>query len=335
MFKQPNLLFRLTAIIAAVLLCFSSFTRSNKASGISDDLKKTDRMSARKNLTNPAIDSITIPLKRAGRLFLIEAIIDDEAGNLIFDTGATGLVLNKSYFRNHTVVDQQSSNGITGSVEKVENINIEQIKVSDLLFKNISANLANLGHIENRRGIKVLGLFGFDLIRDYEIIINSKNNQLTLHCIDKKGNRTGLISKNFNASYSQKIETLNNIVFIKGNIGGKTLRFCFDTGAETNAVSNLANKHVLNTIAINRKTDLHGAGSAKSEVLFGVMNDFTLGNTRLNNMETIVTNLEHLNEAYGMHIDGMLGYNFVTKGILCINFKKKLLGVSFPKTSEL
>src|SRR5665811_2491396 len=30
--------------------------------------------------------SITIPLKRAGRLFLIEARIGDQVGNLIFDT---------------------------------------------------------------------------------------------------------------------------------------------------------------------------------------------------------------------------------------------------------
>jgi len=30
--------------------------------------------------------SITIPLKRVGRLFLIEANIDNQVGNLIFDT---------------------------------------------------------------------------------------------------------------------------------------------------------------------------------------------------------------------------------------------------------
>src|SRR5512138_3041409 len=42
----------------------------------------------------------TIPLKRAGRLFMIEVVIDGITGNLIFDTGASKLVLNSTYFRN-------------------------------------------------------------------------------------------------------------------------------------------------------------------------------------------------------------------------------------------
>jgi len=50
--------------------------------------------------------SITIPLKRAGRLFLIEATIDDQEGNLVFDTGSSGLVLNKTYFRKYTASEK-------------------------------------------------------------------------------------------------------------------------------------------------------------------------------------------------------------------------------------
>ena len=32
-------------------------------------------------------------------------------------------------------------------------------------------------------------------------------------------------------------------------------------------------------------------------------------------METIVTNLDDLSEAYGTRIDGMLGYSFLEQGI--------------------
>ena len=51
------------------------------------------------------IESITIPLKRAGRLFLLEAHIDEESGNFIFDTGAADLVLNSTYFRKYITMD--------------------------------------------------------------------------------------------------------------------------------------------------------------------------------------------------------------------------------------
>src|ERR1035437_6155768 len=74
-------------------------------------------------------DSIVIPLKRTGRLFFIEANVDDETGNLVFDTGANGLVLNSTYFRNHVKSGGSISTGITGSVGTVEQISISKIEL--------------------------------------------------------------------------------------------------------------------------------------------------------------------------------------------------------------
>ena len=45
------------------------------------------------------LESVIIPLKRVGRLFLMEAKIDDLTGDFLFDTGAAQLVLNSTYFR--------------------------------------------------------------------------------------------------------------------------------------------------------------------------------------------------------------------------------------------
>ena len=48
-------------------------------------------------------DSILIPLKRAGNLFLIEARIDTMVGNFIVYLGAPYLVLNATYFRDYEI----------------------------------------------------------------------------------------------------------------------------------------------------------------------------------------------------------------------------------------
>lgn len=287
-----------------------------------------------KNLLNNNFDSLTIPLKRAGRLIMIEATVDDEEGNLIFDTGATNLVLNRTYFRNHVVSDDITSKGITGSVGKVEAITVDRLFISDLSFKKVMANLADLGHIENKRGVKILGLFGFNLFRDFEILIDVHNGVLQLHRIDKKGERVHPNAA-FKLDYTQKMDVVNNIVLIRGVVGGKSVRFCLDTGAETNAISSDCPNAVLKTITINRKSDLHGAGSVINQVLFGTMNDFVLGDTHLHRMETIITNLDYLNEAYGVHIGGMLGFNFLMKGIICINFEKSQFGICYNKSMDL
>ncbi len=61
------------------------------------------------------------------------------------------------------------------------------------------------------------------------------------------------------------------------------------------------------------------------------MNDFKLGNSPLNGMETIITDLDPLSDAYGVAIDGMLGFNFIQKGIITINLAKKQFGIRFSK----
>lgn len=278
-------------------------------------------------------DSVVIPLKKAGRLLLIDATVDEQTGNLVFDTGASGLVLNSTYFREHVRTSGNSTGGITGAVGKVERISVEEMKFGNLMYQKMRADLVNLGHIENRRGVKILGLIGFSMMKNLEIVLNAENGELRLYKLDKSGNRISGKASAVKPDYNQKIEGNGNILFLKGAIAGKSLNFCFDTGAETNAISSDANKNILSTLTITRRMELKGAGSAKSEVLFGRMNDFSIGNKQISGMETIVTSLFAMSEAYNTKIDGMLGYSFLEQGTISINFVKRQFGVNFKKES--
>lgn len=276
-------------------------------------------------------DSLVIPLKRAGRLLMIEAKVDSEIGNLVFDTGADNLVFNSTYFRNHNKSAGANSNGINGNIGAVETITLEKLEFADLTYKKVRVDITNLGHIENRRGVKILGLIGFNMFRDFEIIIDIRNNQLKLFRLDKSGNRMTPGNPKFIPDQSQKIYGNSNILFLEGKISGRNLRFCFDTGAETNVISSFSNKNILNSLTITRRSKLKGAGTSGSEVLYGRMNDFTLGDRPIGGMETIISDLGALSEAYGTRIDGMLGYNFMEQGTLCINFITKQFGIQFNK----
>jgi len=279
-------------------------------------------------------DSVVIPLKRAGRLFLIDAKVGEETGNLVFDSGANGLVLNSTYFRNHVKSGGSTPTGVTGAVGAVEQIYVKQIEFAGLTYKSVMADVTDLGHIENRRGVKILGLIGFSMMRRLEIIIDIRNNQLKLYRIDKEGNRLNSSLSKFKADYTQKIVGNSNILFLKGIISGKTLNFCFDTGCETNVICSDCNRGIMNTLTITGRSKLSGTGSAGSEVLFGRMNDFAIGNIQIPNMDTVITNLDALSESYGTKIDGMLGYNFLEQGIISINFVKREFGIRFIKAEK-
>jgi predicted aspartyl protease len=272
---------------------------------------------------------IVVPLKNSGKLFMVDAVIDGQSGNLIFDTGATDIVLNKTYFRKYVTKNSLPSNCITGNVNETTIINIDSLKISDLVLKKFHATLADLGHIENSRGIKVLGLFGFAMLKNFEIIIDIPRQQLQLYRIDAHGDRINRLVTAFVPVYSQKLEVSKEIVFVRATIAGKELRFCLDTGAETNAISSNISRSVLSTVKITNKSKLQGVGSGQPDVLLGTMTEFRFGNQDLAPMVTLVSNLDPLSDAYEKQTDGMLGYEFLKKGTICINFVKKQIGIIY------
>lgn len=264
-----------------------------------------------------------IPLKRAGRIFMIEATINNQTGNFIFDTGAQGLVLNKTYFRNYVLNEDGSANGITGKTTQSGWTNIQNLSFSGISYSKIRADIADLRHIENKKGIKVLGLLGFGMFKDFEIVIDLKHSQLEINPRPQEDVLDSVqIQDSLSAQTLLTIENQYPVVILEGMIKNKRLRFCLDTGAETNVLCSSSSSKVLNTVEIKRSSALTGAGAQSEEVLFGTMNEFWFNNNQMNGMDVIVTNLDYLSEAYGTHIDGMLGYSFLVKGKAYINYSK-------------
>ncbi|MCX6281220.1 MAG: pepsin/retropepsin-like aspartic protease family protein [Bacteroidetes bacterium] len=277
-------------------------------------------------------DEITIPLKRAGRLLMMEARIDNETGNFIFDTGSSRLVLNSTYFRKYVSIEAGERGGITGGVASVRQTKVSRIQISGFACTNILADMADLGHIENRRGVKILGLMGLSLLKNMEIVIDVRHNELHLYRLDRSGNRISPGSKEFKSDVSQKIQMYQDILFVCPKIGGKILSFCLDTGAESNVISSASSKKVMNTVSITRRSGLVGSGTLSAEALYGTLNDFVLGGQQLPQMQTIITNLDNMSAAFGLTVDGMLGYDFFSKGLICINLVKLEMKISFNKS---
>jgi hypothetical protein len=201
--------------------------------------------------------------------------------------------------------------GITVSTGTIQHVQIKNVDVAGLSYRDLTVDVTNLGHIETRRGVKVLGLFSLSMLKGLEMVIDLNHNELRLYRLDKTGNRISVQQNEFNADITEKVELYHNILFVKAKIGGKVLDFCLDTGAESNVLNSYASKKVLSTVTILRRSDLVGAGSGEAEVILGKLNDFTLGERPIPGMQTIIASLDALSATYGYTIDGVLGYDFL------------------------
>lgn len=273
-------------------------------------------------------DVLAIPLKRVQNLFLIEARVDTVVGNFILDTGAPNLVLNKTYFTKGRPSPGTSQYGVTGGANTVLNTTVDSLVINELFYTNVDADIINLGHLEDARGVKIIGLLGASLFSNMELELDLRNNMLYLYKLDDDDNRvTGKHTDT--ADLEIDLTDYNDIIFLETRIANKKLRFCLDTGAERNVLSNAVSNKILSHFTLTTSGNLAGSGNSGQLVLNGVIDSITIGTKSFGNMPFLLTSLGYLELVYGTQLNGILGYDFLSKGKTVINMRKKKLSMYF------
>jgi hypothetical protein len=274
------------------------------------------------------LNNASVPLKKAGNLLLVDATVDGVSGVFVLDTGAPGLVLNETYFRDGLPTYGAAGGGISGTQIKRTTRNVERFEFSGLVFEDIKADVINLRHIENAKRVKVLGLIGAKFINDFEIIIDTRKMNMKMIVVDRKGEHVEPYKDDNVYDIEQKAMMFNNVVVSYIPIGGKKVCFCLDTGAERNIIDNQSHKNILEKVSITGRSRIHGASSEKVEVLYGKMNDFNIAGHSFNGMNVILMDLSIMRQSFGINVGGMLGHDFFNLGVIRINLRKKLMSIA-------
>lgn len=275
-----------------------------------------------------------IPFKLIDHLIVVEAELLNKKGNFIIDTGAESMILNKAHFTNlyeHHRKRNQSS-GVLNSIEDSYEKKIKEFTLHNFKLENKDSDVINLSHIERTKKVKILGIIGYNILKDYEVFIDMHLNQITLTKVDRFGNRLD------NKVYLEKIvdslnfNLKNHTIVVKGTINNKEVKLGIDTAAEFNQINKRINKEVLKYFIPKKRLILRGASNRRIEVLAGKLHRVKLSKTiYFGPMHTVLTNLNKMNEAFGTDLDGVLGYEFFAQKRTIINYKKeKLYFINYP-----
>jgi hypothetical protein len=265
--------------------------------------------------------SCIIPFTRAGNLILIQAKADTASGFFVLDTGTPGLVLNLTYFRRYPTSNPVESGGVTGGTLSAQT-SVDSFHLGPISYRHIDADLINLGHIENNKGVKIFGLMGLSLFERFEMIIDYNTNSLYLHLINKKEAATYrspqlLDSTTYNI-IPIDIEEHKMIVYLF--LKGRKLKFIIDSGAETNVLDSRLPGKIFEQVEITRRVILNGSGNHKVEALYGDVKGLRLGNQDIAALPVLITNLQSMCDAYNNCLDGMLGFDFLSLHKIGFNF---------------
>lgn len=275
-------------------------------------------------MINP--NTIYIPFSLAGRLITVEARVDTFQGNFLLDTGAERLLLNRRYFgRPGHVSASVSAVGNTGQVLDVDKHWIDTLHWDNLFFKNVQTNIVDLSHIERKKHLQIIGIIGYDVFRDFEIFLDFQLMQIVLTRLDRRGYRIDSTAIWETPIDSVDFKLAKHFVVLKGKVGETNLRFGLDSGAELNLIDRRVKRKVFDQFDIVKRVRMLGAGQNTIEVVAGSLRDVYIGQQHTDSMRTLITSLSDMNLNFGIRLDGVLGYEFLSTRRTLINYKRKKL----------
>jgi hypothetical protein len=273
--------------------------------------------------------SCTIPFTTAGKLILLKGKVDTTEGNFILDTGAPGLVLNVTYFRSYATSEANDGEqkAIAGAAAFYGKTTVDKFKLGTFNYYRTEADLVSLGNLETKRGVKILGLLGVAMFTQCEMIIDYEKNEIHLHYIGKKERNTYQHEMITNAKnmVSCPFDLNENRILVNTSLLGKDLKFVIDYGAESNILDSRLPDKILDSIDVQGRVLLAGAGTKRLEALSGTIQGLALAGVKADTLPVIVMDLQYTCFGDGQCINGVLGYDFLSRYKLCFNFVKRIL----------
>lgn len=279
--------------------------------------------------TGPNI--IRVPFTLTGTLITVRARIDTLEGNFFFDTGAGSLLLNARHFSRQGLT-ASAGGGVTGRVRLLGSSRVDTFRLDNLTVTEVDAAMADLSHLENAKKIDLVGLIGYNVFKDYEVLLDYASSLLILVRIDPKGNRMEDIPAwEYQSLGSFPVTMAGHVAVLRLKFGKTGRYFAVDSGAEQNLLSNASGGRFLKeNFEIERRVKLRGVGNAGIEVLSGTLSNARLDTLLLKPMATLITNLGEINAVYQTEVDGVLGYEFLSQRPVSINHRKRRLTFYTP-----
>ena len=294
-------------ITTCLILCFINCLAISQS-----DVAYLNTESEKFSATNLAASYVPFSLQN-GKIF-INATIDGKRGSFILDTGATGIILNQK--PNNT--SKIKATGATGELS-VGTVQVNSFEIGHLNLTDFEAYALDISHLEQVNKRDILGLVGFDVLSNFEVLFDCKQNQIVL--LPNRGNQ---LHKESEPIAEWKFSLNGHLPVIKMKIGKQQLNIGIDSGAQDNLMEQkLFNKLPKQTIGKKGQMELRGLDGQITLVNTAWLSDATLKGHELSTMNYLFADLSAINDMSTQKIDGLLGFPFFEGKKISINYQKR------------
>lgn len=250
-----------------------------------------------------------------GGMIFIEANVNGKDGTFILDTGAPGLILNEKPLKKS---EDLVAGGINGTVE-IGEVAIQNFAWGIINLSNIKGYSLDISHLEESFEKDIAGLIGFDVLADFELLFDYENKEVQILSAHKNE-----LHKNNKPLQKISFQKQGHLPVIQAKIGKKNYYFGIDTGAEVNLLdAAILERLDENLLQINESTTIQGLDNSPQLVQTGTIKNTKIQATNFPEMDYLFVDFSAINKNRDTKIDGLLGFTFLAKSKVSINYKKQ------------
>lgn len=257
-------------------------------------------------VTKDDLISLSFQLDRG--MIYVKAAVEGQTGDFILDTGAPGLVVNE--------IPQVTTTGYQAqSCSQEVVIGVKPVKTfswANRTLRNLEAITLDLSHLDKLHNAEVVGMIGYELLKNNTLFIDYQRNELLL------------LKNKMNVALAAPVakipfELYDHLPVIEVVIGGQTFRLGIDTGAATNLLDKKGASQLGDFIQGGAIEEIQGLDQGVQQVAVAHLEGVKTAGFEFSG-KFLLLDLSHL-EMDKLHpLDGLLGYQFLSNYRVAIDY---------------
>lgn len=303
-----------------------TFNEDNKLSALNLFKMKVKSINGESEVIKSNEDIIEIPFEFAGRLIAIDVELNGTMRKFILDSGSPRVILNSRYVIAEQIEQKNisTSKGVGGTISGMDIQTLKTLNMGGIQMVDQEVITLDLKHLEEELNFEFYGLIGYELIKDYDILFDYQAQIITL------------IMPAAYEAYQKKYFTNNQLIslpfkqeghlpIVEASINNQKFNFGIDCGAESNLIDEGYYKSLKRQTTKRRKDELIGADNNVKITTKGELKKLMLGDKSFEKLTTAYSDISHLKAAYKLDIDGLIGFQILSKQKTLISYKRKEL----------
>lgn len=277
-----------------------------------------------------------IPFYTFQNTILIKAVIEEVEGYLILDTGAPSLVLNQFYFSDKKT--QNVNYEVSGLNSRIEIVKARTttLTISTLHWTNEHAITLDLQHLKPAQSFPILGLAGYKLFDEYEMVFDYQRSEILLFELDRSGSIRDASFSNHQPEIIVPLKQKGHLPYLEIVVGETSLKMGLDTGAEISLIHPKLQQLLAGHLKAEGFSQLIGVGKKRTRKslwkLYNVKCSFLLFKA----INVVFADFQYFDDLVkGPQLDGILGTEFLSQFLMAINTKKQELHIWFSNKQEV